>query len=100
MIEKLKVLAGAVPAWGAAVQAVLVAFAVKVVPLLPVALGVKVAAAIGAVAASVRVLVAVVSSVTPVPDQAQGLVLPPNRELTVDFSYLGGEKIEGRRIRR
>lgn len=99
MIEKLKALVSALPAKLALVQAVLVA-AGTVVPLLPLAWQAKAAAILLAATGWVAAAVRVVSKVTPVPDRAEGLVLPPNRELKVELGYLGGEVIQGRVVRR
>jgi hypothetical protein len=76
MIEKLKALLQALPAWGAAAQSVLTIVAVEVVPLLPENVAVRVAAVVAVAAGWVATAVAVVSRVTPVRPSQQGL-LPP-----------------------
>lgn len=76
LLDKLKVLIGAIPTWGAAVQGVFVAFAAGIVPLLPLDVGVKVGAAVAAAIAWIAGVVKVVSSVTPVAPSERGL-LPP-----------------------
>lgn len=65
-VEKVRVLLGAVPVWGAVVQGALTYVGTSVVPNLPADVGVKVAAGVAAVAAWVATAVAVVSRVTPI----------------------------------
>lgn len=75
MFAKVRVLLSAVPTYGAAAQTVITAVSAAVVPVLPVHVGVKVAAYLAAAAASVTAVVKVVSRVTPVVDEAEkGLI--------------------------
>ena len=64
--EKVKVLASAVPVWGAAVTSALTGLSASLVPVLPVDVGVKVAALVAAAVGWVATAVAVVSRVTPI----------------------------------
>lgn len=76
LFDKVKVVLGAVPAWGAAVTGLLTAFTTEVVPRLPgewqVSVAAYAAAALGVVAAVVKT----VSSVTPVLYQEDKGLLP------------------------
>jgi hypothetical protein len=65
-IAKARVVLTAVPTYGAAVIAVLTVIAVQVVPVLPIAVGVKVAAYVAAALGIVQTVVSVVSRVTPI----------------------------------
>jgi hypothetical protein len=82
---RIKVLAGAVPAWGAALTAVLSSFSTSVVPLLPVAWQVKAAAVVAAVVAGIATVVKVVARVTQVPPEAVGLILPEGQQMRVEL---------------
>ena len=93
LYEKLRVLLGAIPTWGAAVQGVLVAFAAGIVPLLPVDVGVKVGAAVAAAIAWIAGMARVVSSVTPVPSAVRGLEMPDGVVLDVTATSANGREI-------
>lgn len=76
MFEKVKVLLSAVPTYGAVVVAALTAVGTEVVPQLPVAVQAKVLAGIAVVVGFVGTVVAVVSRVKPIVDEAEkGLVV-------------------------
>lgn len=84
--EKVKVLLGAVPVWGAVVQAGLTYVGASVVPNLPADVGLKVAAAVATVGAWVATAVAVVSRVTPVLfPQDRGLLVNTDEEFNAVF---------------
>ena len=65
-LEKVKVVLGAVPTWGAAVASALTAVSAAVVPQLPVDVGVKVAAVFAAALGVVAAVVKTVARVTPI----------------------------------
>ncbi len=73
--DKIKALLAALPAQLAAVQSVLTVIATEVVPQLPDNAAVRVAAWCALAAGWVATAIAAVSRVTPVPDEARGLVL-------------------------
>lgn len=74
MWEKLKVLLSALPAQLAAVQSLLTAVAVIVVPVLPDNLALRVSAVVAVAAGWVATAIKAVSSVTPVPPAERGLL--------------------------
>lgn len=74
--DKVKVLLGAVPTYGAAAVGVLVALQSEVIPLLPENLALRAAAWVGTAAGIIGAVVAVVSRVKPAPAAERGL-LPP-----------------------
>lgn len=74
--EKVKALLAALPAQLAAVQSLLTAVAVEVVPLLPDNLAVRAGAVLAVALGWIATAIAVVARVTPVPPSQQGL-LPP-----------------------
>jgi hypothetical protein len=94
LVTKAKALAAALSAKLALVQAVLVA-AGAVVPFLPLAWQAKALGVLVAAGGWYAAVVALVSRVTPVPPSAQGLVVPPGRELTVEVHAANGRPIEG-----
>lgn len=73
MSPKIKTVLTSAPAWLAAVVAVLTVVSTVVVPLLPVAVGLKVAAVVASGIAAARTLTKVVSVLTPVPEDLAGL---------------------------
>jgi hypothetical protein len=75
-IAKALVLLGAVPTWGAAAVGLLVTFQLEVIPLLPDAWALQVAAWTASAIAILSAVVGVVSRVTPAKPADQGL-LPP-----------------------
>lgn len=83
--EKIRALIGALPAWLALVQSILTAVAVEVVPLLPDHLAVQVGSVLALMLGWVATAVRLVSRVTPVPAKAQGLVVRPDQELSVEL---------------
>jgi hypothetical protein len=66
LLRKLKVLLKAAPTYGAIAVALLTVVSTSVVPVLPVAIGIKVAAWIAAALGIVQAVVSVVSRVTPI----------------------------------
>jgi hypothetical protein len=75
-LAKVKIVLTAIPTYGAAAVAVLTVISTSVVPLLPVGVGVKVAAWIAAALGVIQAVVAVVKRVTPVEEADRG-ILPP-----------------------
>jgi len=85
--DKVKVVLGAVPTWGAIAVGVLTAVAAELVPALPGPVAVKAAAYIAAALAAISAVVKTVSRVTPVlfPEDV-GLVVDESPESTDFFS--------------
>ena len=82
---RIRVVLGAVPAWGAALTAVLSSLSTSVIPLLPVTWQVKAAAIVAAVVAGIATVVKVVARVTAVPPEAVSLVLPEGQQMRVEL---------------
>lgn len=92
-VESVRVLIAALPARLAAVQSALTAVAIYVVPLLPDNVAVQAGAVLVVVLGWVAAATRVVGHVTPVPAGAEGLVLPPNRELRLELVNGAGRTI-------
>lgn len=98
--KKLKALLSALPAQLAAVQSLLTAVAVIVVPVLPDNLALRVSAVVVVATGWVATAIRVVSSVTPVPNGAEGLLMPPNRELSVELRRPSGAVVSATTVTR
>jgi hypothetical protein len=85
--DKVKVVLGSVPFWGAAAVGVLTAVAAELVPVLPGPVAVKVGAYIASALAAISAVVKTVARVTPVlfPEDV-GLVVDESPESTDFFS--------------
>lgn len=79
--EKVKVVLGAVPTWGAAATSAITGVSSAVVPVLPVHWGVKVAAVAAGAVGFVAAVVKTVARVTPIVDAAPSLL----RDVDADF---------------
>lgn len=98
-VADVRALVSALPARLAAVQSLLTAVAIYVVPLLPDNVAVQVAAVLVVLAGWVAAATRVVGHVTRVPAGAEGLTLPPNRELRLELVNAAGRTVSERRVR-
>lgn len=90
MWEKYNVVLKALPTHLAIATALLTAVGTELVPLLPEVWAVRVAAVIALGLGVVAAVTKVVSSVTPVPEVAEGVLLPPGVELHVEAVEANG----------